>query len=266
MPKRFHAAGICDCCDPPELDPELDHAPPVDGVEDGPMRPRLLDLFCGAGGAAMGYHRAGFDVVGVDIKPQPNYPFEFVQDDALEYLECYLSLRGGTPHQFDAIHASPPCQAHSSIAKQARKLGWTQNEHPDLVAPTRDLLNASGLPYIIENVPGAPLVNPTQLCGSSFGLNVRRHRLFELGGWSMMALPCAHHWQTPRFRSLDKRIQGLASVIGVHGHHNYPGERALREWAMDIDWMSPYELTQAIPPAYTEFIGAQLLAHLKVAA
>lgn len=236
------------------------------------VRPRLLDLFCGAGGAAMGYHRAGFDVVGVDIVPQPNYPFELWHADALDVL------RSGFP-DFDAIHASPPCQAHSTIAKQIRKMGWTENEHVDLVAQTRELLQATGLPYVIENVPGAPLESPFTLCGSSFGLNVRRHRLFETNWDIGMVPPCAHHWQTPRFRSLDSRrnklvstvpVHGhnqldathLASVVGVHGNANYAGERALREWAMDIDWMSPYELTQAIPPAYTEFIGAQLMAHL----
>jgi len=227
------------------------------------MRPRLLDLFCGAGGAAVGYHRAGFDVVGVGIKPQPNYPFEFVQGDALDPPVSW--------DYFDAIHASPPCQAHSTIGKQIRKLGKTENEHPDLVPQTREMLKTSGLPYVIENVMGAPLENPIMLCGSSFGLNVRRHRLFECSGFDIgLVPPCAHHWQKPRFISLDRRrglaqldTRGMASVVGVHGHHNYAGERALREWAMDIDWMSPYELTQAIPPAYTEFIGAQLLAHVR---
>jgi len=236
------------------------------------MKPRLLDLFCGAGGAAVGYHRAGFDVVGVDINPQPNYPFEFVQADALDPPVFW--------DDFDAIHASPPCQAHSTIGKQIRKLGKTENEHPDLVPQTREMLKTSGLPYVIENVMGAPLENPIMLCGSSFGLNVRRHRLFECSGFDIgLVPPCAHHWQKPRFISLDRRrglksvvpvhggaqpdTRGMASVVGVHGHHNYAGERALREWAMDIDWMSPYELTQAIPPAYTEFIGAQLLAHVR---
>jgi DNA (cytosine-5)-methyltransferase 1 len=224
------------------------------------MRPRILDAFCGAGGAGEGYHRAGFEVVGVDIKPQPNYPFEFVQADALEFLR---DLEG-----FDAIHASPPCQAHSTIGKQARGRDATLH-HADHIDATRAALCASGLPYVIENVPGAPLRNAVMLCGSSFGLNVRRHRLFE-SNVPIMALPCAHHWQTPRFRSLDKRrgdkvaglSDGLASVVGVHGHHNYAGERALREWAMDIDWMSPYELTQAIPPAYTEHIGGFLMAEV----
>jgi DNA (cytosine-5)-methyltransferase 1 len=181
--------------------------------------------------------------------------------------------------QYDAIAASPPCQAHATIAKQIRKLGKTTNEHLDLVPQTRELLQATGLPYVMENVPGAPLESPFTLCGSSFGLNVRRHRLFETNWDIGMVPPCAHHWQTPRFQSLDRRRgkksvvevvgmgnkhhkNALASVVGVHGHHNYAGERGLREWAMDIDWMSPYELTQAIPPAYTEFIGHQLLAHI----
>lgn len=243
-------------------------------------KPRLLDLFSGAGGCARGYQLAGFHVTGVDIEAQPRYAGDhFIQADALEFMHELVSV-GPASLQYDAIHASPPCQAHSTIAKQIRKMGWTQNEHPDLVPQTRELLQASGLPYVIENVVGAELVNPIVLCGSSFGLNVRRHRLFELHGFSCMAPPCAHHWQTPRFRSLDSRrhlksvvevvgtgskhdTTGLASVVGVHGNQNYSGERALREWAMQIDWMSPYELTQAIPPAYTEHIGEALMDHLK---
>lgn len=176
---------------------------------------------------------------------------------------------------FDAVHASPPCQAHSTIAKQqrVRRPGEYDERHVDLVAETRELLKATGLPYVIENVRGAPLINPIQLCGSSFGLDVRRHRLFECS-FPLMAPPCAHYWQTPRFISLDRRrgpksvvpVHGggqLAGVVGVHGHHNYAGERELREKAMGIDWMTPYELTQAIPPAMTEYIGQALLAHIK---
>jgi DNA (cytosine-5)-methyltransferase 1 len=208
---------------------------------------RLLDLFCGAGGCSVGYHRAGFDVVGVDIAPQPNYPFEFHQADALTF-----PLDG-----FDAIHASPPCQHYSTVSGRSRK--GQRAEYPDLVEPTRQRLEASGVPWVMENVIGAPLDQPLILCGSSFGLDVRRHRLFETGRWMVpLVPPCAHHWQKPRFRSLDSRQKTLASVIGVHGHSNYAGEFALRCKAMGIDWMTPHELTQAIPPAYTQFIGGVL--------
>jgi DNA (cytosine-5)-methyltransferase 1 len=219
------------------------------------MRPRLLDLFSGAGGCAAGYALAGFDVTGVDVVEQPRYPFTFHKADAMTF-----PLDG-----FDAIHASPPCQAHSTIAKQQRTRRPDTYDHPDLVDATRARLKAAGVPYVIENVPGAPLPNAVQLCGSSFGLDVQRHRLFECS-FPILALPCAHYWQTPRFRSLDRRTSRLATVVGVHGHHNYSGERDLREKAMGIDWMSPYELTQAIPPAYTEYIGGYLMADLRAAA
>ncbi len=250
------------------------------GSQGSDVKPRLLDLFCGAGGASVGYRRAGFDVVGVDINPQPNYPFEFDQADALVVLDEALK---GAAHpsdigeQFDAIHASPPCQAFSTIAKQARVMGRVPDgNHVDLVEPTRELLQATGLPYVIENVVGAPLENYIQLCGSSFGLNVERHRWFELGGFSMLAPPCAHHWQTPRFPMSDKR-RTYRRVVPVYGGNQvttvdikngslgeFENERKLREWAMGgVDWMTPYELTQAIPPAYTEYIGAALLAHVQ---
>lgn len=216
-------------------------------------KPVILDLFCGAGGAAKGYADAGFTVVGIDMEPQPNYPYEFIQGDALDAL----ALIDFTP---DVVHASPPCQAYSPASGRARKRGTI---HKDLVAPTRELL-VSGFPecpYVMENVPGAPLIAPVQLCGSSFGLDVRRHRLFE-ANWLLRPLPCDHSWQTPRFRSLSAaahKAGKLASVVGVHGNLNYAGEREIREKAMDIDWMTPYELTQSIPPAYTEYIGRQLL-------
>lgn len=213
---------------------------------------RILDLFCCAGGAAEGYHRAWPDaeIVGVDIKPQPNYPFTFVQGDALAYAAEHIG-------EFDFVHASPPCQVHSTQTADRSK-------HIDLIPPTREILAPHGdrITYVIENVEGArkSLINPVRLCGSSFGLDVRRHRYFETNR-PFVAPPCDHAWQTPRFRSLRMNIvrEGrLSPVVGVHGHINYAGEFELRCAAMGIDWMTNAELTQAIPPAYTEYIGNQL--------
>jgi DNA (cytosine-5)-methyltransferase 1 len=238
------------------------------------VKPRLLDLFCGAGGAAVGYARAGFEVVGVDINPQPNFPFPFRQDDALDVLRFlidgkrFMSDRGECwdflgLHDFDAIHASPPCQAYS-VATKAWNGRIKRAEHPDLVAPTRELLQATGLPYVIENVPGAPLENPIMLCGSSFGLDVRRHRLFETN-WPIMASPCAHHLQQerkfPPTRSDRTTPARVVSVFGAGGGRAKNFE--LWKDAMQIDWMDKRELCEAIPPAYTEFIGHQLLAHVQ---
>ncbi|GAC1646379.1 MAG: hypothetical protein NVS9B11_18260 [Candidatus Dormibacteraceae bacterium] len=222
--------------------------------DEGGNAPRLLDLFCGAGGCSVGYHRAGFEVVGVDINPQPNYPFEFHQADAMTY-----PLDGG----FDAIHASPPCHDHSTATGRNRKSKGVKGTGWMLEATIRRLMELS-IPWVVENVEGAKMpgdVAQVRLCGSSFGLNVRRHRWFA-SNIAMLVPACDHGWQTPRFRSLDgKRPKGyLASVVGVHGHLNYAGEADLRNWAMGIDWMTQPELAQAIPPAYTEFIGHQLLA------
>lgn len=223
-------------------------------------RPRLLDLFCGAGGAAVGYDRAGFDVVGVDVVAQPNYPFEFWQADAMHVLASWDV--GGT---FDAVHASPPCHDHSNVTGRNRRAnghkgtGW-------MLAATVERLSVMRLPWVVENVETADMpagAHRVRLCGSSFGLDVRRHRWFA-SNVALLVPPCDHAWQTPRFRSLDSRRPpgALASVVGVHGHLNYPGEKELRERAMGIDWMTTTELAQAIPPAYTEYIGRQLLAHL----
>ena len=200
------------------------------------MRPRLLDLFCGAGGAAMGYHRAGFEVVGVDINPQPHYPFEFHRTDAMTF-----PLDG-----FDAIHASPPCQAYT----KARKLQG--NTHPDLVGPTRELLEKTGVPWVIENVAGAPLKDPVTLCGTMFGLKTYRHRLFETN-WELT--PPAHPEHVAKQTKMGRPpVDG--EFMQVVGH--YSGAQAARE-AMGIDWMNQREMAEAIPPAYTEFIGAQLI-------
>jgi DNA (cytosine-5)-methyltransferase 1 len=207
-------------------------------------RPLLLDLFCCEGGAAVGYHRAGFDVVGVDIEPQPRYPFPMVVADA---LEPPFDLT-----RFDAIHASPPCQAYTPL----RVL--SDNEHPDLVDVTRDMLRASGRPWVMENVPGAPMDPTIILCGSSFGMKVRRHRWFE-SNIGLFGLPCNH------------AIQGQA--IGVYGHaggrdkgRGRKATSAESREVMDMPWASHYGAAQAIPPAYTEFIGRQLINQLEVAA
>jgi DNA (cytosine-5)-methyltransferase 1 len=213
---------------------------------------RILDLFCGAGGCSVGYHRAGFEVVGVDLKPQPNYPFEFHQGDALAWL------RGHGAAGFHAIHASPPCQAHSVI----KHSNGGESKHPDLIPQTRADLRATGLPYVIENVVGAPFIDPIQLCGSSFGLSVRRHRLFEIRGFSMIIPTCNHAAQPKRYRVLRHGAYYLSSVVPVYGTG---GGKAHEEWAdaMGIDWMTRKELAQAIPPAYTELIGHQLMDALK---
>jgi DNA (cytosine-5)-methyltransferase 1 len=216
------------------------------------VKPRLLDLFCGAGGAARGYQDAGFYVVGVDINPQPNYPYTFIQADALGVL-THPSARG-----YDAIHASPPCQAFTAYRRRGNGVGAG---YPDLIAATRDLLEATGLPYVIENVPGSPLRNPVQLCGSSFGLNVRRHRLFE-SNRPLMAPPCAHGWQTPRFPQATNRTN-LRRTVEV-GVWRIPLD--VQQQAMGVGWMNREELSEAIPPAYTEHIGRQLLAAIGVAA
>ena len=199
---------------------------------------RLLDLFCGAGGAAVGYSQAGFtDIVGVDIVPQPNYPFTFIQGDA---LAPPVELDG-----FDLIHASPPCQAFTKTG-WAYRFGYHAN-HADLIEPTRQLL--TGVPYVIENLPGAPVRPDLVLCGSAFGLGVRRHRYFEVASFDVLwSPPCNHSHR----------------VVSPHGNPNaMKGSR--REWtvAMEMPWTTTArEVAEAIPPAYTKFIGEQFLAQL----
>jgi DNA (cytosine-5)-methyltransferase 1 len=236
------------------------------------MRPRLLDLFCGAGGAAMGYHRAGFEVVGVDIEPQPNYPFECYEADAVAMSTDVLrgcwhetSWRSILPGRldrcfgrFDVIHASPPCQAYSDLQKQSRRT------YPELIRPVRQLLEARGLPYVIENVEGATLVRPITLCGTMFpGLRVIRHRLFE----SNMPLSApAHHPRHPPVFTHDKRkahygkLDQDASFVQVTGGGNCTV--ANKRAAMGVPWMTGAEANEAIPPAYTEHIGRQLIEQL----
>lgn len=210
-------------------------------------RPRLLDLFCGAGGASVGYHRAGFDVVGVDIRPQPDYPFEFHRADALEF-----PLDG-----FDAVHASPPCQAFSR-AKHLRAAQGGKASSPDLVMPVRVRLVASWLPHVIENVPGAPIRNDVTLCGSMFGLAVRRHRVFEVVGTILDKPPACRHKE-------QGRPVGVYHVMGDEIPKGGRTAKSLAEGqaAMGIDWMRWQELKEAIPPAYTEWIGRRLLDAVK---
>ncbi|MFL0711651.1 MAG: hypothetical protein ACJLS2_02410 [Microcella pacifica] len=203
------------------------------------MTPRLLDLFCCQGGASVGYARAGFDVVGVDIEAQPRYPFEFHQADAVEFL-----MQNG--HEFDAIHASPPCQAHS-LAQRIQR-----NEHPDLIEPTRRALVELGRPWVIENVPGAPLRDPVLLCGPMFGLQTYRHRLFE----SNVSLSVPEH---PKHGARTTKM-GRPRREGEYMHivGNFSGVDAARE-IMGMHWANREGLREAIPPAYTEHIGAQLM-------
>ena len=232
------------------------------------MKPKLLDLFCGAGGASMGYHRAGFEVIGADNKPQPHYPFPFIIGDALEIVDMLLAgnqikAHGRGFHEWyglndlAAFHASPPCQRYSAITKQHGK--EVVEKHLDLILPTRNMLAATGKPYIIENVPGAKkeLINPYMLCGTMFDLRsgeylLRRHRYFECSFDIYFAPASCYHAGLP---------------LSVYGH---PGGSSCRDhvkmgysrdWriGMDIDWMTNDELAQAIPPAYTEYIGKYLM-------
>lgn len=212
-------------------------------------RPRLLDLFCCAGGAAMGYHRAGFEVVGVDIVEQPNYPFEFHQGDALEFL----AERG---HEFDAIHASPPCQSFTAYRRKGHGVG---DGYPNLIPETREALATLDVPWVIENVAGAPLNDAVRLCGSSFGLDVRRHRFFE-SNIPLEGKACDHGWQTPRFPPATNRTN-LRRTVEV-GVWRIPLD--VQQQAMGgLDWMTLRELSEAIPPAYAEHLGRQLIEHVQ---
>jgi DNA (cytosine-5)-methyltransferase 1 len=196
-------------------------------------RPRVLDLFCGAGGAAMGYARAGYDVTGVDLWPQPHFPFDFTRADAMTF-----PLDG-----YDLIHASPPCQAYT---KAQRIMNY---RHPDLIARTRERLLPSGTPWIIENVPGAPLHDPVTLCGLMFGLDVDRDRLFEA---SFPIIPPPHPAHDRPKRKMG-RPPLPGEIIQVVGHFS---DVAYARRAMGIDWMMRDELAEAIPPAFTEFVAS----------
>lgn len=219
------------------------------------MKPLLLDTYCKAGGAGMGYSLAGFDVVGVDIEPQPRYPFEFIQGDAVEFIRS----RG---RDFDVIHASPPCQAYSTTASLSKKI------HQKLIEPTRAALIATGKPYVMENVPGAPLINPLMLCGTMFGLRTIRHRLFESNPAIWFPPATCNHWgkvapiwwgDLPSGRTPGQSFFDHYDFVTFAGKNFlacdiYPG--------LGIDWMTVDEASQAIPPAYTYWLGTQVITRL----
>jgi DNA (cytosine-5)-methyltransferase 1 len=236
------------------------------------IRPVLLDLFCCGGGGAKGYHDAGFDIVGVDIGPQPHYPYELVQADALDYL------RNADLSRFAAIHASPPCQAFCALRTMPN-----YRNYPNLIPQTRKLLRASGLPYVIENVPGAPLLNAVMLCGTMFGLEtsdgaqLRRHRHFETNWLLLISMDCRHHNGSGRSVSVTGTGLPVGRTISVGRTRTITitgrapqiqiVQNTIRETfsvkeariAMGIDWLPMSRLSQAIPPKYTEFIGRQLI-------
>lgn len=222
------------------------------------MTTKILDLFCCAGGAAMGLYRGFIDrypdllIVGVDNTPQPHYPafheaeyahhFRFVQADA---LNPPFDLSG-----FDFIWASPLCQGFSRLRNVHKDL---PQKYPNLIPQTRNLLIKSGRIYIIENVQGAPLSAIIYLCGSTFGLNIRRHRYFESNA-ALLGSTCRHDWQAPRFRSSTGR-KNLRKTVNV-GRWDIP--MTVQNEAMGIDWMTREELSEAIPPAYSEYIARQI--------
>lgn len=222
---------------------------------------KILDLFCKAGGGGFGYSLAGFEVVGVDIVQQPHYPFTFVQMDALEFL------RTQDLSEFDAIHASPPCQRYSrcKALAEARNRGH-YGDHPDMIPITREYLQKTGKPYVIENVVGADLKNPISLSGTQFDyLYTQRKRLFE----SNISL------KEPDRKPIKKKTpsagwgfgeDGFISICGSGGVRGMNSRQIPLYWGFalgGIDWMNREELAEAIPPAYTEFIGKQLIDYIK---
>lgn len=225
------------------------------------MKPKLLDLYSGAGGCATGYHRAGFDVVGVDHKPQPRYPFHFILADALMFLRNLISDQpeenGGLEiSNFAVIHASPPCQGYSAMNRAVKA------DAPRLIPAVRELLKKAGLPYVIENVEGAELSgNVVMLCGTMFdGVRVRRHRLFEVHPPVLMLTPpCECRNGVMRGRLVGHRVAGKVAP----GRTKPPSRtESDRRDAIGVPWMQPREARQAIPPAYTEWIGRRLMEAL----
>jgi DNA (cytosine-5)-methyltransferase 1 len=229
-------------------------APHRDEVEEI-VKKLLLDLFCGAGGAAMGYHRAGFEVVGVDHIPQPNFPFGFIRADALEYVAEH-------GHEYDVIHASPPCQAYTGMRNISIARFGRAPRHPDLIATTRKALGATGKIYIIENVRCSPIETTIILCGASLGLrHVARHRHFE-SSVLLFAPPCSHNNEEYTIGVYGQRPDGRRVSNRRHRLCRIARSLVEAQSLLGIDWMTWDEIREAIPPAYTEYIGRQLMSAL----
>ncbi len=222
------------------------------------MRPVILDLFCGAGGGAKGYHDAGFNVVGVDINPQPHYPYEFHQNDALTYLETADLSR------YILIHASPPCQKYTGMRNiTMARFGKVNASHPDLIAAARSSLIATGKPYIIENVTRSPLYTQIVICGASIGLpHVARHRHFECSILLPAPPPCRHYREPYTIGVYGARPDGRRVSYRKNRLCRIANSLQEAQTLMGIDWMDWDEIKEAIPPTYTEFIGRQLVAIL----
>ena len=235
-------------------------------------RPFLLDLCCGAGGAAAGYHDAGFDVIGVDNKPQPRYPFWIAKGDALWALRNLWVLEQHHGRKISAIHASFPCQKFTKMNTMHNALP----SHLDLITPGRPLLQATGLPWVMENVPEAPLINPVLLCGTQFDIRgvgyisplewteqfeLQRHRAFETN-WPLEAPPLCDH-KLPVLGVYGGHVRDRRRRPGSHARGRADPPRRLAEMLMGIDWMTLDELSEAVPPAYTRWIGTQLMEHVR---
>ena len=233
-------------------------------------RPKILELFCGVGGAAMGYHQAGFDVYGVDIEEQPDFPFAFCLGDAISILSRLIgggavtfTRRDGTSEtlrieDFDAVHASPPCQASCTLTKGTN----SGNEYLNLIPATRALLALHNKPTVIENVQGSDLRRDLTLCGEMFGLGVIRHRYFECSGFT--ALPTPHKAHRGKVRGWRHGTYYDGCYWAVHGSGGGKGSVADWQEAMGISWTSNRKsIAEAIPPAYTRFIGGQVMQYLE---
>ena len=213
-------------------------------------QPVLIDAFCGAGGAGVGYARAGFRVVGVDLFPQPDYPFEFIQANAIDYLKEH-------GHLYDAAHASPPCQSSSALTKGTNK----GKEYPDLIPETRRILSGLNVPTVIENVAGADIRKDIKLCGEMFGLKVIRHRFFEINN-ATVAQP-EHIKHRGRVAGMRHGVWYTGPYFAVYGDGGGKGTVAQWQDAMGIDWTDNRKsIAEAIPPAYTEYIGREIIKEI----